>query len=565
LALHSYQAKRAQVEQQMLDTAQTIGLSIDSELSGIRSALMALSTSPSMAKGDYAAFHHQARELLDSYPPESNIVLADRSGQQLMNTVLPFGPALPKRNNAQAVEKVFATGRPVFSDLFFGAISHKPYVGVDVPVRVGKEIRYDLACVIPTGTLTEILRKSKLPQHWIASVVDSKGLVVARTQTPEQFIGKQATRKVLDFLETGGTGLFETTNFEGQPSIFVVSKSPETGLAIVLIVPLQLLNQELWQWMLWSGLACILLSILGLGLGMLMARSIADPIRSLVQSAELLGRGHEPRIPLSQLNEAHAVEAALRDAYQLLAAREEERAEATSRLAESNAKLGRSNAELEQFAYVASHDLRQPLRMISSYVALLERYYHDALDDQAREFIAFAVQGAKRMDRLIVDLLEYSRIGRRERPMELIPLSEILREASMNLRPATEEAGGSVTLPDNLPTISGNREELVRLFQNLIGNGLKYHAPDRPPVITLTCRADAGDWLVEVKDNGIGIEAKYFDSIFGIFQRLHTEDSYEGTGIGLAVCKKIIEHHGGSISVSSEPGQGSSFQVRLPG
>jgi len=227
-------------------------------------------------------------------------------------------------------------------------------------------------------------------------------------------------------------------------------------------------------------------------------------------------------------------------------------------------ELQRSNAELEQFASVASHDLRQPLRMVSSYLSLAERRLTGVLDDDTRQFMDFALDGAKRMDHLIIDLLEYSRTGRHATANEPVSLRRSAEEAVQNLGVAIEEAKAEVVIAPDLPTIQGYPSDLVRLFQNLIGNAVKYRTPDRSPSVAVTCRRDGKEWIVSVRDNGIGIPADQRDRVFGLFQRLHAGDQYEGTGIGLAVCRKIVEHHGGRIHVESVEGEGSDFQFTLP-
>ncbi|WP_068431401.1 PAS domain-containing protein [Magnetospirillum sp. XM-1] len=242
-----------------------------------------------------------------------------------------------------------------------------------------------------------------------------------------------------------------------------------------------------------------------------------------------------------------------------------EQRRAEQELRDKAAELERSNTELEQFAYVASHDLREPLRMVSSYVDLLARRYGDKLGDDAREFIAFAKDGASRMDRLILDLLEYSRIGRITRPMLPVALGPVVERALRALAPKIEESGAEIaTPPEVLPTVLGDGEELMRLFQNLIGNAIKYRSPERAPVISIEAENTGKEWIITVVDNGIGIEPKYYDRVFLIFQRLHRRGEFEGTGIGLAVCKKIVEHHGGRIWVTSTPGEGTRFSVTLP-
>jgi len=226
--------------------------------------------------------------------------------------------------------------------------------------------------------------------------------------------------------------------------------------------------------------------------------------------------------------------------------------------------LKRSNAELEQFAYVVSHDLRQPLRMITSYLGLIERQLSDVLDDELKSFFGYAAGGAKRMDRLIVDLLEYSRVGRQKGGLTLLPLGEVIADGVQNLTVTVTEAQAAVTVPENLPAVMGDRSELVRLFQNLVGNAVKYRLPERPCRVEIGCRPQGREWVLWVKDNGIGIAEKDFERAFGVFQRLVGRGEYEGTGIGLAVCKKIVEHHGGRIWIESTVGEGSCFLFTLP-
>ena len=231
-----------------------------------------------------------------------------------------------------------------------------------------------------------------------------------------------------------------------------------------------------------------------------------------------------------------------------------------ARLAQLVEELGRSNEELEQFAYVASHDLRQPLRMISAYIALLQKNLGPTLDEDNKTFLGFAIEGARRLDRMIIDLLEYSRIGRLAAALP-VDLNQAIADSLRHLEIAITEAGAEVRVAPGLPTVAGDESELVRLFQNLIGNAIKYTAPRRPARVEIDWRDSGAEWVVAVRDNGIGIASEDRDRVFGIFQRLVSREQYEGTGIGLAVCRKIAEHHGGRIWVESEPDVGSTFSV----
>jgi light-regulated signal transduction histidine kinase (bacteriophytochrome) len=239
-----------------------------------------------------------------------------------------------------------------------------------------------------------------------------------------------------------------------------------------------------------------------------------------------------------------------------------ERKLAMTALAAKDEELQRSNTELEQFAYVASHDLQEPLRMVGSYTQLLSRRYKGKLDADADEFIAFAVDGVTRMQRLINDLLQYSRVGTKGKEPEPTDSAAVLERALANLGMAIEDNKATVT-HDPLPVVMADDRQLEQLFQNLVGNAIKFHG-NEPPRIHIRAERSNGCWMFAVKDNGIGIEPQYFDRIFQVFQRLHTMKEYAGTGIGLAVCKKIVERHGGRIWLESEPGKGTSFLFTLP-
>ena len=226
-------------------------------------------------------------------------------------------------------------------------------------------------------------------------------------------------------------------------------------------------------------------------------------------------------------------------------------------------ELARSNSELQQFAYVASHDLQEPLRMIGSYTQLLERRYGDKLDADAREFMDFIVDGATRMKQLIEDLLAYSRVGTRGKELRPIQAQVALDRALVNLRAAIESSDAQIT-QEALPEVSADDTQLTQLFQNLIGNAIKFRRQEEPMRVHVGVQDAGNEWRFSVSDNGIGIEPQYYERIFMVFQRLHTRDEYPGTGIGLAICKKVVDRHRGQIWVESAPGKGSTFIFTLP-
>lgn len=225
-------------------------------------------------------------------------------------------------------------------------------------------------------------------------------------------------------------------------------------------------------------------------------------------------------------------------------------------------RLQTSNAELEQFAYVTSHDLRQPLRMVNSFVQLLERRLDKSLDEDARKMMRFAVEGAQRMDQMLLSLLEYSRVGRRGEPMIRLSIRAALDEALRFLAPVVRESGATIEILGDWPSLMASRDELTRLFQNLVGNALKYRDPARPPRIEIEASQDDGCWQFLVRDNGIGIDPKQFERLFRVFQRLHTSSQYEGTGVGLAIVRKIVTRHGGRVWVESL-GEGTGTTIHF--
>ena len=239
-----------------------------------------------------------------------------------------------------------------------------------------------------------------------------------------------------------------------------------------------------------------------------------------------------------------------------------ERKIAEANLLEKVDELNRSNEELGQFAYIASHDLQEPLRMVASYTQLLAKRYKGKLDADADEFIAFAVDGAERMQRLIQDLLTYSRVGTKGRDLQVTSSEISLQIALKNLSGAIHESGALVT-HDPLPNVLADEMQLTQLFQNLVGNAIKYQNPGTPKVHITAAKNGQEKWMFSIKDNGMGIDPQYFERIFGMFQRLHKREEFAGTGIGLAICKKIIERHGGNILVESSPGHGSTFRFAL--
>ena len=295
----------------------------------------------------------------------------------------------------------------------------------------------------------------------------------------------------------------------------------------------------------------------------LLDQFVVRPIRVLRRGAEAIGRGELEPIAVAAGGEMGQLAVAFNRMIEDLRTSRAQLLAATAAERKRAAELARSNAELAQFAYVASHDLQEPLRMVASFTQLLARRYQGKLDADADEFIAFAGKGVARMQQLITDLLQCSRIETQGKPLAPTNCETVLDRALLNLKVTIEESG-AVIVRGPLPTVMADESQLVRLFQNLIGNAIKFRRSSTPPRIEISSTGEDASWRFQVKDNGIGFEQRYAEKVFAVFQRLHTSDEYPGTGIGLAICKKIVERHGGSIWAASTPGQGATFSFDLP-
>jgi signal transduction histidine kinase len=363
--------------------------------------------------------------------------------------------------------------------------------------------------------------------------------------------------------------------FGADESRFPLVFRHETGVEKVGVLVIKTAPSQFWE-RLWPKLASVLVgaALKTLILGWILLRAteyiVQRPLKRLtgvvrsfnpdagaVPGAALASVSDAPRSELHLLAETFD-EMAVRVAEN---AQLRERATYLERTELLARRLEQSNAELEQFAYVVSHDLRQPLRNVSSFILLLERHLGENLDATAREYMGFVGDGARRMNKMIVDILEYSRVGQHERPTTVVSLAEVLAEVEDMYRPTMEEVQARLVCAAALPDVLGDHGDLVRLFQNLIGNALKYRHPDHSPEIRVTACRKETEWVVAVADNGVGIDPSALDRIFKVFVRLHNLN-VEGSGIGLAVCRKIAEHHSGRIWVESPgEGRGSTFYI----
>ena len=701
-------SSQALLDQRQADTVRALALAVDGEVRTWKAAVTALAASRSIAPGRLAEFYEEAREVAALH--DGWVVLTVASGEQLLNTVRPYGSPLAKTSSPETIAAIFREGKPIVSDVFYGKNAQQYLLAVAVPVvRDGKVVNC-LTLNFSPHRLTQLLLRQKLPASWVAAINDRERRVVARSILADTRVGKPVVEWLAAATRAAESGIVTGPLIDGRLGRVAFQQMQEVPWIVALATPTSELHSTapIWRFILISAV----LGLAAVWVAVSTGRRIAMPVARLAAAGGPLVRGEavdlgeasgirQVRELQQALGEAAAaiqahyrereqVEETLRRANEDLEARVQERTAALARasgelqstnaalqedirqreraeeeirrlarfpaenpnpvlrldhegtilyangvslgllrewkcavgsrapdpwparirealatqtrrtidlrcgdlvyslsvspvpegryvnlyasditarkqaeesLKQTLAELERSNQELEQFAYVASHDLQEPLRMVSSFTQLLAQRYQDRLDQDAKEFITFAVDGATRMQRLIQDLLTYSRVGTRGGGFAPTDADAALRAALENLQAAIRDTGAQVT-QEALPMVLADATQLTQVFQNLIGNAIKFHG-DAPPRVHVSATLRDDDWVFAVADNGIGIDPQYFDRIFVIFQRLHAGDRYPGTGIGLALCQRIVQRHGGRLWVESTPGQGATFYFTM--
>lgn len=493
------------------------------------------------------------KEGTREYPKEQSWAWASADGTIVASTTpSSIGQNVRERDYFQ---ELLAGKKWIVSNLLVGKGMDEQIfvVGRRVDDPQGKLRGVMLAAVRPQE-LEEVLRPFQRSDQGAIAVFDSTGTLVYRSAG-----GVPGDRRWYD-----SDRLLQTALGEQQEQLGITASPDDGGKRFAAFVPVAdfgwavaakrpvdaAMAPVLYNLALVAGLNVLVVTV-SLFASRYLSQKIIGPVRQLQQQAHAIGQGD-----LESRTEIRGVEelAQLADTLNVMAENLQK-----SNLAREEAmeELTRSNQELEQFAYVASHDLQEPLRVISGYLQLLERRYRGQLDAEADEFINYVLDGARQLQQLINDLLEYSRVGSRGKPLRPTDMNDAFERTVAGLGAKIEENRATVTR-DALPMVQADSVQMVQLLQNLIANALKFRGSE-PPEVHISARRDGPHWQFAVRDNGIGIDPKYQDRIFAIFQRLHTRKKYSGTGIGLAVCKRIVERHGGRIWVESEPGKGSTF------
>jgi signal transduction histidine kinase len=468
-----------------------------------------------------------------------------------------------------------------------GRITGKSTLNMALPVRGRDPERFHgvVFVALDLSWLNQMAARAELPDGSTLTVIDRNGTILMRYSVPEagdNWVGQSLAgdRRIMSFLKSGGEVAGVSVGLDGVKRLYTSTPlSRSAGIAdahVIVGLPVQVAyaaaNHTLAQNLIFLGAVAVLaLAAAWIAGDMFVLRQV----RGLVGAAQRMRHGvlsarsgvsHDPgeigQLALTFDEMAATLEqrvAELQRAETELKALNED---LEKRVLDRTLELRRSNEDLEQFAYVASHDLQEPLRMITNYLQLLRQRYKDKLDAGADDFIGFALDGSKRMHQLIHDLLTYSRVGTHGKEFVRTDCAQALANALANLRMAIEESKAEIT-HDSLPTVKGDEVQLTQLFQNLISNAVKFRG-EAVPKLHIGVQRSGAEWEFSVRDNGIGIATEDFQRIFVVFQRLHSREKYPGTGIGLSVCKKIVERHGGRIWVESKPGQGTTFYFTLP-
>jgi PAS domain S-box-containing protein len=713
------------------DTVRALALEVDGEVRAWKAAVTALAESRSIQPHRLAEFYEVAQRVAKQH--DGWVVLTVASGEQLLNTLRPYGSPLSRTSSPETIDAIFREGKPLVSDLIYGKNARQYLLAVAVPVVRGGKVVNCLTLNFSPQRLTRLLQGQEFPASWVAAVADRQRRVLARSVRADARVGQPMMGWLATATRAAASGIVTGPLSDGRLGQVAFRQLEEVPWVVAVAVPTSEFQSmaSIWRFVVLG----LILGLAAVGMAVYTGRKITAPVSRLAQAGERLLQGEsvDPGSPTG-IREMEELQRAIGEASAALQARHREREQAaetlrrlnrdlevrvqerTAALAAANealqtanaalqedierrkraeealreseewfraifeespvgkaligtddrfvavnrafcemlgnsvaemiatthaalthpddliasqngllalwrgehetfrtelryahrdghpvwadvsarllrdphgscyhimahvqditdrkraedelrqtlAELERSNQELERFAYVASHDLQEPLRMVASYTQLLAQRYRDRLDQDAQEFIGFAVDGAARMRRLINDLLDYSRVTTHGDSLAPVQAQAALGEALTNLRVAFQDTGGEITAAP-LPWVLADATQLTQVFQNLIGNALKFRG-EAPPRVHITVTPWRGMWRFAVADNGIGIDPQYFDRIFVIFQRLHPSRRYPGTGIGLALCQRIVERHGGRMWVESTPGHGSTFYFTL--
>ncbi len=562
LIMQGYLAQRADLEQGAVATARALMQAVDRELAGVQALLAILAAAPELQAGDLAGFHARIAPLLPAVT-FSNLVLADPDGRQLLNTLRPFGSALPGHANPDLVRAASEGGRAVISDLYIGGRAGQPLIGLAAPVMLRGRVAYVLTVGIYPERLVEMLRQQNLPRGWYASLLDVSGTIIARSSGHEPLVGQRASDGFRARIAASREGVTDTISRTGEAVFAGFSRSDRSGWTMVIGIPrAEVISGLQASLRLGIGVAggLILLSVVWAG-GI--GGRIGRAIESLKGPALALAANQHPELPRSTVAEVNEVGQALTRTWELLERRsmertraEAEQVEALRRLHERSAELERLNAEIEQFAYVTAHDLKSPLGAIAHLADWIEQDAPGGPGAEMDANLALLRGRVERMQSLLDGLLAYAQVGRDPAAPERVDTAALVATI---LAAAPPPAGFAVACQGPMPVLHTERQALGDVLAILIANAIQHH--DRGEGrIEVSASVEGRHVEFRVLDDGPGIAPRFHARIFGIFQTLRSRDELESAGVGLAIARKRVVAHGGRIWVESlPPARGACF------
>lgn len=558
-----YIHERDNIADNTIATARALTSAVDRDLIGTMVAVQILAQSPLLQAGDFAAFHHLAGSVIPLVFG-SNLVLAERSGQQILNTLRPFGSVLPLHGTPENQKRVFEGGKPVISDVFVGHVTGKPVVTLDVPVFVNGQIKYTLAVGLLPERLTALLLRQKLPPDWIAVILDASGTIVARTHAPDQFIGKLGSSRLRAALAKSNAGVVRSVTVEGIPVYTAFDRSSVSGWTVAIGIPVAELSSRLNSYLLIGSGGALVIMLMGLAAAAYQSDYIARAIQALIPPAVALGRGEVPVVPQLRVKEANDVAQALANASQFIQARTRERDQAERK----EERAQHVTNMMDEFVANVSHELRTPLTSIAGSLGLLTGGVAGKLPDKALRLVSIAHSNALRLVRLINDILDIGKIesGNMTFHFQPVDLHDAVSQSIEANLPFAQVHGATIRLGHASKdcVVRADADRLIQVVTNLLSNAIKFSPKGGEVLVMIEQRADMGQ--VVVRDHGPGIPDAFKPHVFEKFAQAETGSTRKkgGSGLGLNIVANIVEQHGGTVGFREPLTGGTIFHVEIP-
>lgn len=558
-----YREERAHLLQNTVGISRALMSAVDRELVSSIAVAQVLATSESLFPEDFSAFHRKATSLLP-LGFGGHFVLTAPSGQQVVNTLVPYGDPLPMNGYMALQRELFETGKPVIGNLVIGTIAKKPFASVQVPVYRGGEIKYTLGMSIIPERLNEILMQQKLPPNWIAVVFDKSGVIVARTHYSERFVGERGAEGALQAISEHSDGTIEIITREGIPAVAAFSRSEISQWAVSIGIPLAELPLASKSYLLVSALCAFILLLIGLGFASYQSTQIARAISGLIPPAVALGLGEAPKIPRRVIREADEVAQALDRTYHLLRRRTGERDVAIRNEVESQI----ATKVQDEFVATVSHELRTPLTSIAGALGLLAGGATGPLPPAASRLVSIAHANVQRLLRLINDILDIAKFESGDMTFKFaaVDLLATAEQAVESMAGFAQEHDVRIRLDQTSSrcTVWADSDRLTQVLANLLSNAIKFSPAGAEIVVTTRIEANVG--CVMVRDHGPGIPKAFRSHLFDKFAQADTGNARQksGSGLGLHIVKNIVKEHKGVVGFEDASDGGTIFRVGIP-